>query len=116
MKLPPARRPLLLLAVALVACDGGVVVDGVPPPAIRRAPIVNGTTDSEHPAVGLLVLHLTAGTAQCTGTLVGKHTVLTAAHCVEDVTSATFSLGTQAYTVSAATALSSVPRRRIANR
>lgn len=45
----------------------------------QRLPIVNGTLDTAHPAIG--VLH-SGNAAACTATLVGKRTVLTAAHCV----------------------------------
>jgi len=44
-----------------------------------EAAIVNGTFDPGHPAVGVLA---SQGEGICTGTLVGTHTVLTAAHCV----------------------------------
>jgi V8-like Glu-specific endopeptidase len=49
----------------------------------REQPIVNGSLDSGHPAVGLLYLK---GVASCTATLIGSRTVLTAAHCVTDAT------------------------------
>ncbi len=45
----------------------------------QDAPIVNGSVDTGHPAVG--ALH-SGNKAACTATLVGKRTVLTAAHCV----------------------------------
>ncbi|MBW2736223.1 MAG: trypsin-like serine protease [Deltaproteobacteria bacterium] len=43
-----------------------------------QQPIVNGTIDTGHPAVGLMV----SPSSYCSGTLVGRRTVLTAAHCV----------------------------------
>jgi V8-like Glu-specific endopeptidase len=45
----------------------------------RASAVVNGTGDSGHPSVGMLQVD---GTGLCTATLVGKKTVLTAAHCV----------------------------------
>lgn len=47
-------------------------------------PIVNGTKDYDHHAVGLLYLR---GVPSCTATLIGERTVLTAAHCVTDTDS-----------------------------
>jgi hypothetical protein len=56
----------------------------------ERAPsIVNGQSDHGHPAVGVLYLK---GQAGCTATLIGKRTVLTAAHCVTGSTSAPYQL------------------------
>lgn len=72
-------RHLLLLAAALWAagCTDAPILDL----GARRAAIVNGTVDSAHQAVG--VLH-SGNMAACTATLIGKRTVLTAAHCVLD--------------------------------
>jgi V8-like Glu-specific endopeptidase len=50
---------------------------------VREQPIVNGSVDPGHHAVGLLYLR---GVASCTATLIGSRTVLTAAHCVTDAT------------------------------
>jgi MYXO-CTERM domain-containing protein len=68
-----------LTALALTACTG---LEGpVPTDQLgeQRLPIVNGTLDTAHPAIG--VLH-SGNAAACTATLVGKRTVVTAAHCV----------------------------------
>ena len=49
-----------------------------PKTAQRRAALQAGSSDSGHPAVGVL----RAGSGACTATLIGRATVLTAAHCV----------------------------------
>lgn len=69
---PCVFAPLLAAALAACGADGEV-------PAAHPAAIVDGTLDSGHPSVGILV---SGGIGYCTSTLVGKHTVLTAGHCV----------------------------------
>jgi V8-like Glu-specific endopeptidase len=50
-----------------------------PEPGLELQPIVNGQQDSGHPQVG----HLSSGAETlCTATVIGRRTVLTAAHCV----------------------------------
>ena len=60
--------------------------DGGLSPAVARAasPIVNGLATQDFPAVALLVIRSSGGITTCSGTLVGCHTILTAAHCVCD--------------------------------
>lgn len=68
----------LTLAMALGSFGCGEEL-ALPELGSRQAAIVNGALDSGHPAVG--ILH-SANAAACTATLIGKRTVLTAAHCV----------------------------------
>lgn len=69
----------IVLSLALVACADA------PPPATtqaRQQPIVNGDRERGHPAVGALVRD--NNSAFCTGTLIRRDQVLTAAHCFGD--------------------------------
>jgi V8-like Glu-specific endopeptidase len=72
--------PRILLALALTGC---LPLEQDPGPEVSRteAAIVNGAVDQGHVQVGLLYQR---GRAACSATLVGTHTVLTAAHCVTD--------------------------------
>jgi hypothetical protein len=65
---------------ALAACSPQPAAQG------RVQAIIGGAADTGHPAVGLLLLNATGGTATgiCSATLVGQKTVLTAAHCLKD--------------------------------
>ncbi len=68
-----------LLLLTTVGCHHGFELsDDLEASFIDRA-VVNGKTDSGHLAVGALI---SGGNSTCTATLVGKHTVVTAAHCV----------------------------------
>jgi secreted trypsin-like serine protease len=73
---PRLTLPLLTALLGLGCAEELSLQD---PVGAREAAIVNGALDSGHPAVG--ILH-SANAAACTATLVGKRTVLTAAHCV----------------------------------
>lgn len=66
----------------------------------RQDPITDGVVTSGHPSVGRLSLDGHDGLSYaCTGTLVGARTVLSAAHCIEDIAKATFNVGGQTYAV-----------------
>jgi secreted trypsin-like serine protease len=65
----------LSLLILTAACSAD-------PPAHLRALITNGTDDSGDPAVVAIVTR--AGDLRCSATVIGPHTVLTAAHCMLD--------------------------------
>ena len=70
------------------------IVDG---DELRAPYIVNGTQYNGRASVGMLEITVAQGAGICTGTLVGSRTVLTAAHCFDDVISARFVVGGQSY-------------------
>ncbi len=65
----------LAMALGTLGCGEELTLDV----SSRQTAIVNGALDSGHVAVG--ILH-SGNAAACTATLIGKRTVLTAAHCV----------------------------------
>jgi Trypsin len=69
-----ASRAGVSLAVWLAASPGAL---GAEPPQHLPAPIFNGVETTGYPAVGLYTLP----EVECTATLIGCRTVLTAAHC-----------------------------------
>jgi secreted trypsin-like serine protease len=65
--------------------------------AERESAIVNGTTYSGHPSVGMLQIGYSG---LCTATLIGQRTVITAAHCIGS--SHSFKVGGQTYPAASA--------------
>ncbi len=82
MKNPSLPRLILLLAVPSLWACGPQELELLPDPVRASRPVVNGKTYGGHPSVGRLMIKSGKGMSSCTATLVGKHTVLTAAHCV----------------------------------
>jgi len=79
--------PLLVLSALVYGCSydpAELSNDELVAIEAQQQPIVNGSFDTGHPAVGLLYLK---GVPSCTATLIGSRTVLTAAHCVTDASS-----------------------------
>ena len=69
-----------LIVLLLSAC-------AAPDSTEHREPITNGAADNGDPAV-VLIVSADGTTPHCTGTLIGTHTVLTAAHCEIDASTA----------------------------
>jgi len=88
----PYLTPLIPLLV-LVGCGG---VEEAVTSSARRA-ITDGQPHSGHPSVGMLVMGYGG---LCTATLVGKQTVLTAAHCIQPGSSHTFQVAGQSFPAS----------------
>jgi len=88
----------LWLVSSAVACGPSELVLSPDPVRTEQQPVVNGKTYNGHPSVGHLVIKYGKSAAACTGTLVGKHTVLTAAHCVHPGLTHIFKLASGSYT------------------
>jgi hypothetical protein len=97
------RLALAASSVVLAACVGTLEGGVTGEPEGGRVPhIYNGQPDHGHPSAGSLDIQSPQGGGLCTGTLVGKRTVLTAAHCLKGGTGFTFNVGGQSYAVASA--------------
>gem|GEM_PF-6947956 len=67
------RTVFLILLAPSISCDPSASIEN------EVSPIVGGQLHSEHPEVG----QIKGGGSGCTATLIGRKTVLTAAHCVD---------------------------------
>jgi hypothetical protein len=54
---------------------------------VRRQSIMGGTVDDEHTSVVGILINVNGGQAICSGTLIAPNLVLTAQHCVAEITS-----------------------------
>jgi secreted trypsin-like serine protease len=80
----------MLFACSMAACamDESVAQDDNPTVSTDDQAIIGGTTDTGDPCVVGVFAHAAGATSGsiCTGTIIGPHTVLTAAHCVSPAT------------------------------
>jgi secreted trypsin-like serine protease len=74
--------------LVFISCTGTNDVSVGTPTEFTHDAILGGTINNGDPEVFLLVLTTAQGQAICTGTLIDKRTILTAAHCLDGVTSA----------------------------
>ena len=80
---PAGAAVLAGLALAAGSLAAGCLADE-PPPGLLEQPIIGGMVDLADPAVVGLRMCIGGGScAICTGTLVGRQSVLTASHCVD---------------------------------
>lgn len=79
MRLVTILNIFILLSI-FSACGGDQQVDVTE----YTAPITNGTIDNSHQAVAYLEISSSQGAFACTATLIGKTTLLSAAHCLLD--------------------------------
>lgn len=78
------KRFALILSLALAACGPVDVDPSTGEPASRGDAIVGGTVTTGDPNVFMLIIQGNNGTGSlCTGTLIDRRTILTAAHCVD---------------------------------
>lgn len=92
---------VLSVTAPLVAGDPGALGDCQPPVTGSFVPvIVNGQATDEFPAVGLF--HTKFRDKPATATLVGRRTVLTAAHCIDDGFKHSIELGGKLYEMESA--------------
>lgn len=91
----------LLAAAVAVGCDAKDRLPDPGPLSPAARAITDGVEDSGHPYVGLLLVDAAAGVAQaiCTATVVGRHTLLTAAHCCKPEVNSLFQLDNTTYQV-----------------
>lgn len=71
----------LTLALGVLGCSPGRD-DGLDDDGVTAAIVGNGVADDERPGVVALDIRKAQGLFTCTGTLIGRHTVVTARHCV----------------------------------
>ena len=91
----PIRSWVAGVALCVVGCSPGAD-PGHEPTALFHAPIINGETDTEHPAA-VAITHGASEQANCSGTIVkvegDEGWVLTAAHCAPGASSGVIALG-----------------------
>jgi V8-like Glu-specific endopeptidase len=90
---------IAVLGVCFCACSDSLTFKDLETQRRSKA-ILNGRNDTAHPAVGKLKAFKTYNPQTfmaCTATLIGKKTVLTAAHCLWETDNVVFQLGSSYY-------------------
>ncbi|MBK8254707.1 MAG: serine protease [Polyangiaceae bacterium] len=95
MRNAPLSLALAVLSIAVMRLATGCAATGsgqddLLDDGVRDNPIVNGQETADYPATGVLLIQ---GQPFCTGTIVGTRSVLTAAHCIDQMDPSQVSFG-----------------------